>query len=146
MYLLTCFKCLAVRRGTGEVKIEDIDVKTMKSLIIYMYQNHVTEQDVDMNLLFAADKYNLAELVSHCQESVLKNISDETVLDIAMSSRLLASQKVFEAAKKFIDSRPIKSLKAGNDWKKFKKENPKEAKEITQKPTKKKNKEISAKL
>jgi hypothetical protein len=143
-----------------EVKIVDIYAKTMKSLILYMYQNNVPEPDVDwLNLLLAANKYNLAELVSHCQESILKNISDntvsldivslckesmmsnisdETVLEIAVSSRLLASQEVFEVAKKFIESRPIKSLKAGNTWKKFKKENPKEAKEITQKLTMKK--------
>jgi hypothetical protein len=126
---------------TGEVKIEDIDAKTMKSLIIYMYQNRVLEQDADMmDLLFAADKYNLADLVLLCEESIMKNISDETVLDIAVSSRLLPSQKVFEAAKKFIESRPIKSLKAGNDWKMFEKGNPKAAKEMTQKSSKKKTK------
>jgi hypothetical protein len=97
---------------TGEVKIKDIDAKTMKSFLMYMYQNRVLKQDADMNLLFAADKYNIADLVLLCEESIMSNISDETVLDIAMSSRLLASQEVFEAAKEFIESRPIKSLKS----------------------------------
>jgi speckle-type POZ protein len=129
----------STKNKTGEVKVEDIDAKTMKTLLDYIYQNKFPKPDADMmDLLFAADKYYLAELVSHCQETILKNITDETVLDIAVSSRQLTSQEVFEAAKKFIETRPIKSLKAGNAWKKFKKENPKEAKEITQKPTKKK--------
>jgi hypothetical protein len=125
---------------SGEVKVVDIDAKTMKSLLMYMYQNHFPGAEADMNLLYAADKYNLVELVSHCQESIMKNISDETVLDIAVSSRLLASQEVYKAAKKFIDTRPIKSLKAGTAWKKFKKENPKEAMKIAEKSTKKKTK------
>jgi hypothetical protein len=120
---------------TGEVKIEDIDAKTMKSFIMYMYENRVPEQDADMNLLFAADKYNLDDLVSLCQDSIMSNISEETVLDIAVSSRLLPSQKVFEAAMEFIETCPIKSLKAGNDWKIFKKESAKAAMEIAQNPT-----------
>jgi hypothetical protein len=115
----------STEKKTGEVKVEDIDAKTMKSLLMYMYKNHFPGVEASMNLLYAADKYNLAELVLHCQESIMKNISDETVLDIAVSSKILASQEVYEAAKKFIDTRPIKSLKAGNAWKKFKKENPK---------------------
>jgi CMP-N-acetylneuraminic acid synthetase len=93
--------------------------------------------------LFFADKYNLADLVFCCEESIMSKISDDTVLDIAVSSRLLASQEVYKAAKKFIESRPIKSFFFV--WKMFKNENSKEAKEITQKPTKK-NREISAKL
>jgi hypothetical protein len=128
----------SIEANTGEVKIEDIDAKTMKSLILYMYQNHVPKQDADINLLLAADKYNLADLVLLCQESMMSNISDETVLDIAVSSRLLASQHIFKAAKKFINTRPIESLKDGNAWKMFNKENPEVAKEITQKPSDKK--------
>jgi hypothetical protein len=124
--------------NTDEVEIKDFDDWTMKSLLSYIYENYVPKYDPDIDLLLAAEKYNLADLVLLCEDSVISNISDETVLDIAASSRLLASQKVFEAAKKFIDTRPIKSLKAGNDWKMFNKENPEAAKEITQKPPDKK--------
>jgi hypothetical protein len=114
------------RNKSGKVKkFKDIDAKTMKSLLRYIYQNHFPEGgEVDMNLLNGAHKYNLAELVSHCQESIVKNISDETAWDIAVSSRLMAYQDIYEAAKKFINTHP--SLKAGNAWQTFKKENSKE--------------------
>jgi hypothetical protein len=128
--------------NTDEVEIKDFDDWTMKSLLSYIYENYVPKYDPDIDLLLAAEKYNLADLVLLCEDSVISNISDETVLDIAASSRLLASQNVFEATKKFINARPLKSLKAGNVWKMFKTENPTLAKEITQKPTTKKIKKI----
>jgi speckle-type POZ protein len=66
---------------TGVVKIDDIGAKTMKSMLNYMYQNHVSEQDIDMPLLLAADKYNLAELASKCQQILKYKISGDTVLE-----------------------------------------------------------------
>jgi hypothetical protein len=44
---------------TGVVKVNDINGKTMKSLLKYIYQDRVEEEDVDVDLLLAADKYDL---------------------------------------------------------------------------------------
>jgi hypothetical protein len=61
---------------TGVIKIENIDAATTQKLLKFIYQGQVTELDaLDINLWFAADKYNITALVSQCQDSILNNLS-----------------------------------------------------------------------
>jgi speckle-type POZ protein len=110
---------------TGVVKIDDISAKTMKSILAYIYRNHVSEQDIDMPLLLAADKYNLAELASKCQKILKYKIAVDTVLDILAANRLLSCQDLFESGKNFIRSCQVKNLNQdGELWKQLMAENP----------------------
>ena len=52
---------------TGRVVIKDVDPKTLEVLIKYIYTETVEEEDRTVNLLSAADKYNLTGLFKTCE-------------------------------------------------------------------------------
>jgi hypothetical protein len=48
---------------TGTIRIEDFDAKTMNTMFKYMYQNKITyEEATDLNLIVAANKYNITAI------------------------------------------------------------------------------------
>jgi speckle-type POZ protein len=52
---------------TGEVEIEDVDPETLEVLIKYIYTDTVGDEDWTIDLLSAADKYNLVTLLNNCE-------------------------------------------------------------------------------
>jgi speckle-type POZ protein len=60
---------------TGVVQVDDFDAKTMKILLAYIYGNNIDRKDGDMDLLLAADKYNLPGLVKSCEFALISELS-----------------------------------------------------------------------
>jgi hypothetical protein len=57
---------------TGTIRVDDIDAKTMKTLIKYMYQNKVTVEEVtDLDVLIAANKYIVVDLIAKCEKYIV---------------------------------------------------------------------------
>ena len=49
---------------SGEVEIKDFNVETMETLIYFLYNEDIQDKTlVNLNLLYAADKYNVPRLV-----------------------------------------------------------------------------------
>jgi hypothetical protein len=47
---------------TGTVRVDDIDAKTMNTMIKYLYHNKITyEEATDLDLIVAANKYNIVD-------------------------------------------------------------------------------------
>jgi speckle-type POZ protein len=116
---------------TGVVKVDDIEAKTMKSLLKYIYKNQVEPEDVDGDLLLAADKYDLQDLVSQCKNKVGYILSTENIFGILMASRMLDLNDINKLAMKWI-RRHANDIQDGDQWNKLKIENPDLANEVEQ--------------
>jgi speckle-type POZ protein len=117
---------------TGVVTVDDINAKTMKSLLKYIYQDQVKVEDVDADLLLAADKYDLQGLFSQCKGKIVYNLSNDNIFDILMASRMLYLNDINELAMKWI-RRHANDIQGGDQWNKLKRENPDLAKEVARK-------------
>jgi hypothetical protein len=113
---------------TGVVKVDDINAKTMKSLLKYIYQDQVEEEDMDSDLILAADKYELPDLVSQCKTTFVYHMSNDNILGILIASTLLNLKDIIELAMRRI--RRWTDIKDEDQWNSFKSENPDLAKEI----------------
>ena len=61
---------------SGEVEIEDLDFDTMETLIYFLYNEEIQDQKlINTKLLYAADKYNVSELVEMCATFLKCNLS-----------------------------------------------------------------------
>jgi hypothetical protein len=53
---------------TAEVAIDDIGPATLKTVVDFLYTDKVEENAINLDLLVAADKYNLAGLFYKCDQ------------------------------------------------------------------------------
>ena len=109
---------------SGEIEINDISSETMETFLYYLYHEEVEEKVVDTNLLFAADKYNIAGLVKVCNEYLKSNLSVENCLDVLLSAHLMNQKELFRAASDFVIKNKGK-LARTNAWKEMEETNPK---------------------
>lgn len=109
---------------SGEIEINDISAETMETFLYYLYHEEVKEKEIDTNLLFAADKYNVAGLVKVCNEYLKSNLSVENCLDVLLSAHLMNQKELFRAASDFVNQNKGKVVKT-NAWQEMEETNPK---------------------
>jgi hypothetical protein len=114
----------------GFVQVDDFDAKTMKTLLSFIYGNKIDRKDGDIDLLLAADKYNIPGLVECCEDSILSKLSLDNALETLVSSRLISSKKIFNAAKEVIQEKGAADIEANEIWNKLKVDDPKLAIEL----------------
>jgi hypothetical protein len=104
---------------TGIVRVDDIDAKTMKTLLKFIYQNKFTfEEATDLDVLMAANKYNIVDLVAKCEKYILMDLSKKNIMDIlAISKFLPTTNKIFEKAMNFYHQmEDTKNVFQGKIW------------------------------
>jgi hypothetical protein len=119
----------SIENQKGVVQVDDFDAKTMKTVLAYIYGNNIDKNDGDMDLLLAADKYNLLGLVKCCEHSIISELSCNDALESLLSSRIISSKKIVDAAKLVI-KRQGDDIKSNQNWNKLKVENPELAMEV----------------
>jgi len=88
---------------SGEVEIEDLDFDTMETLIYFLYNEEIQDQKlINTKLLYAADKYNVSELLEICATFLKCNLSVENALDVLVASHHLNQQDLLKAASDFV--------------------------------------------
>lgn len=66
----------------NSVDISDIDSKTMKELLRFMYSGEVESSGGILNdLIFAAEKCEIKQLKEFCIEQIIKNLTEDNVVD-----------------------------------------------------------------
>ena len=56
-----------------------------ETMLYFLYNEEIKDDKlINPNLLFAADKYNIAKLVKICIQHLKKNLSKENALDILL--------------------------------------------------------------
>ena len=87
---------------SGEIEINDITAETMETFLYYLYHQEVKEKSINTNLLFAADKYNIAGLLEICNEHLKSNLSVEKCLDVLLCAHQTNQKDLFGAASDFV--------------------------------------------
>ena len=86
----------------GEIPIPDTSADTMEKVLFYMYHDTIDKSKIDFDLLKAADKYLMDNLVDNCLEHLKSNVTLENALDIMMVSYQINQNSLFEAATNFV--------------------------------------------
>ena len=90
------------KEKSGEISIPDTSADTMEKVLFYMYHDTIDKSKIDFDLLKAADKYLMDNLVTYCLEHLESNLTLENALDIMMVSYQINQNSLFEAATNFV--------------------------------------------
>ena len=87
----------------SKVDIVDLDSDTVYNMIVYIYSGEVTEiEDKAINLLPAADKYDLKDLKTMCESVLCDTVTHDNVLDILVLANIHGANTLRDMALKFI--------------------------------------------
>ena len=101
-----------------------LKVETIETFLYYLYHEEVKERSINTNLLFVADKYNIAGLVEVCNEYLKSNLSVDNCLDVLLSAHLINQKELFRAVSDFVNQNKGKLVRT-NAWKEMVETNPK---------------------
>jgi len=88
---------------SSSVSIIDLDDDTVYDMISYIYSGRVVQLDQKADrLLSAAEKYDLRELKSLCENALCENLTTENCLDLLVLADLHSASNVRMLALKFI--------------------------------------------
>ena len=114
-----------IEAKSGEVKIDDIEADTMEMLLYFLYHEQVEDlKNINVKLLYAADKYNVVELVEVCSDTLKRNVSLANATDLLVSAHLLNQKALFDVVAEFVTKNYGKLVKT-RAWEEFKETNPK---------------------
>ena len=97
------------------LKIEDISAGTMSQFIKFLYTDELNSEDIDVNLLIAANKYDLKRLVNICVKHLGSIIEVTNVMEITFTAYLIDNDQLLQKASKFI-SNNIGAIKKPDQW------------------------------
>jgi hypothetical protein len=114
-----------VENNTRSVHIKDISAKTMKAFLKFVYQCKASESDLDIDLLVAADKYNISELVLQCEDQILSGLTENNALDILALGTMSPTKRIHDEVVSYIRHNCDGEFnKNGERWAKLKTANP----------------------
>ena len=67
----------------GSVKVTDVSSKTMAKVLQYLYTGNISKGDVDVEVMYAADKYGIQHLLAFAELSLGEKLDLETVFETA---------------------------------------------------------------
>ena len=111
------------------LKIDDISAGTMTQFIKFLYTDELKSEDIDANLLIAANKYDLKRLVNICVKHLESIIDVENVMEITFTAYLIDNDQLLQKASKFI-SNNIGTIKKPEQWDQINKTYPHIAKKV----------------
>ena len=115
-----------IESTSGKIEITDISATTMENLLFFIYHEDLDGTKITGDLLVAANKYDVSDLVNYCVEFLGGNLSENNAVDVMTSAFLTEQEELFELAYKFIffklrnDNQMVKT----EAWEKFQEEKP----------------------
>lgn len=96
------FKMLTIdmqEAKSNVVDIPDFDSETMEELLRFLYCNKVDDlASTARDLIYAADKYQIAKLKEMCVEQIITGLTVDNVLDaLVISDQVSGMQKLFNS-------------------------------------------------
>ena len=70
-----------LEKSSGEVKITDVSAAAMESLLYFFYHDDFPENKITIDLLSAADKYIVSELIEICLHHLKANLTQGNLLN-----------------------------------------------------------------
>jgi len=88
---------------SGTVVIEDMEADTLQRLLEFTYSCKVTDMQEVMELLYAADKYQMPDLVRECAGHLQEELTPATTADIlVLSDRQVVIKRILSAKARFM--------------------------------------------
>jgi hypothetical protein len=121
----TVFKAMFCEQFTEkdakEVVIPDVASRPLRTLVRYMYDRSLELKDVEhaIEVLYAADKYDLQQLKLKCGEYVSDYIGDDNVLSILEVVDQLHLNVLFEECIDFLSVKSADDLKKVSGWSEY---------------------------
>lgn len=95
-----------VEASSGEIKIVEYSANVMESLLYFLYFDEenlmAQENKITIDLLVAADYYNIADLIAICVNHLKGNLSEGNVVEIMTKSYKINQKDLFEEAQNFV--------------------------------------------
>ena len=115
---------------SGVVKIEDFKASTIETFLGFCYQQKVEDEEmINIELLYAAEKYNITQLLEDCSEYLKRNLTDKNALDVVVAAYHTKQKSLLERAASYACSMRNRLVKTST-WKEFKKDHPEIVTEI----------------
>lgn len=96
----------------GDIRIEDITLDTFKSLVKYLYTDHLyLSEDSVIHLLYAAQKYQIVGLISKCENYLHENLAVYNACTIFSNAKCFTMDNLKINALTFIADNAIDVLK-----------------------------------
>ena len=93
-------------------------------MLVFIYTGKIEDDvTVEPELLLLADKYDLPDLVSHCEQSLAKELNEETCLNLLEVAYKVSSDHLVKLCSGFA-AQNLAKLKASPDWTRISKTNP----------------------
>merc|ERR1712150_220210 len=92
-------------QNTGDIiHIQEFEMSTIKKMITFIYSDEIKnpEDNIDVELLNIADKYQIQALRNLCENTLSRNVNIDNVLDAWKSAYLLNASKLLDASETFI--------------------------------------------
>lgn len=85
-------------KANSNIVIKDIDSKTMKQFLRFVYYLPIENlNEMAHELIYAAEKYQIKELKEVCVESVIKSLNKDNVLrSVSIAEQISDTEKLFE--------------------------------------------------
>ena len=119
---------------SGKIEITDASAITMKNLLFYIYHEDLHEDDpkIIVDLLMAAEKYAISDLVNMCVTVLEESLSEKNVVDVMTAAFLLPNQEdLFELAYQLNFKLRIENQNVDIEaWKELEEKNPNLAKQM----------------
>ena len=87
---------------TGCTSIKDVDLKSLEALVKFCHTDNLDKDDLTTDLLAAANKYRIQEVVEKCEKHLSLTLSVENAIDYFLVASLHEAKKLRTDAKKFI--------------------------------------------
>ena len=108
---------------SGVVKIDDFKAEVIDTLLYFLYHEEVKyTKMINTELLSAAEKYNIPELLEVCTKYLKQNLSFENALDVLVAAHLTNQKTLFDAASDFTYKNRDKVVKT-TAWEEFQRTN-----------------------
>lgn len=77
----------------GKVVVTDISSYTMKKVLLYIYSGYIHDAEIDVDVLYAADKYEMEQLKTFSESKLKERLNNETYL-ISLWQRIIVAHKI----------------------------------------------------
>ena len=109
----------------GYTEVKDTSPKTIKALKNILSLDYIEKEDLSVELLILADKYQINPLYKLCQEHLCTAISKENLFDVIKAATLTKDQEMMDKCAEFIRiNLGTFDMEENPDWEDFCKENP----------------------
>ena len=112
----------------GIVVIENDEIsstspETIKTFKDILYHKIVDDDDLNVDLILFADRYNIKPIVKICSEVLSQSLEKENVLKIVDAAYKINDDELLKKAMKYVKQN-MKKFEKDSDWKEFAQSNP----------------------